>query len=114
MAAQNFMLAAFASGFATCPIGLARAWLNLAEVKAELGIPPEFVVVVSHCGRYAEHPDAPAATPQESSRCEPFYGMWRTAAPRSSSCLSIWSARLASWSVMPTVHVRMGNFPSET
>lgn len=60
MAAQNFMLAAFASGFATCPIGLARAWFNLAEVKAELGIPPEFVVVVPIVVGYAEeHPDAP-------------------------------------------------------
>jgi len=60
MAAQNFMLAAFASGLGTCPIGLARAWFNLPEVKAELGIPPEFVAVVPLIvGHADEHPDAP-------------------------------------------------------
>jgi nitroreductase len=50
LAAQNLMLAAHASGLGTCPIGLARPWLNLPETKAELGIPadctPVFPVVV--------------------------------------------------------------------
>ncbi|MDR3402056.1 MAG: nitroreductase [Chthoniobacter sp.] len=50
LAAQNLMLAAHASGLGTCPIGLARPWLNLPETKSELGIPaddqPVFPVIV--------------------------------------------------------------------
>jgi len=50
LAAQNLMLAAFANGFATCPIGFARPWLSLAETKREIGIAqeltPVFAVVV--------------------------------------------------------------------
>lgn len=42
LAAQNLMLAAHASGLGTCPIGLARPWLNLPETKRELGIPAEY------------------------------------------------------------------------
>ena len=38
-------LAAHAEGLGTCPIGFARAWLNLPETKAELGIDPRFVPV---------------------------------------------------------------------
>ena len=43
LAAQNLMLAAFASGLGTCPIGFARPWLCLPEVKRELGIPDDLV-----------------------------------------------------------------------
>lgn len=39
LAGQNLMLAACEMGLGTCPIGLARPWLNLPEVKKELGIP---------------------------------------------------------------------------
>ncbi|MGB9650993.1 MAG: nitroreductase [Candidatus Cybelea sp.] len=50
LAAQNLMLAAFANGLGTCPIGLARPWLSLAAIKSELGIPqgwrPVFPIVV--------------------------------------------------------------------
>ncbi|MGC1758620.1 MAG: nitroreductase family protein [Candidatus Cybelea sp.] len=42
LAAQNLMLAAFADGLGTCPIGLARPWLSLAAIKSELGIPQEW------------------------------------------------------------------------
>ena len=42
LAAQNFMLAAHAQGLGTCWIGFSEAWLNTAEAKAKLGIPPGF------------------------------------------------------------------------
>jgi nitroreductase len=45
LAAQNLMLAAYASELGTCPIGLSRAWLALAQTKHDLGIPEEFVPV---------------------------------------------------------------------
>jgi nitroreductase len=52
LAAANLMLAAHAKGLGTCPIGFARLWLNLPEVKSELGIPanysPVFPVVVGY------------------------------------------------------------------
>ncbi len=50
LAAENLMLAAFAEGLGTCPIGFARPWLALDETRRELGIPqewtPVFAVVV--------------------------------------------------------------------
>jgi len=52
LAAENLMLAAHALGLGTCPIGLARPWLNLPETKQELGIPeqyaPVFPVIVGY------------------------------------------------------------------
>lgn len=45
LAAQNLMLAACELGLGTCPIGFARPWLNLPEVKREIGIPAEYTVV---------------------------------------------------------------------
>lgn len=52
LAAQNLMLMAHASGLGTCPIGLARSWLNKDSVKEELGIPanyvPVFPMIVGH------------------------------------------------------------------
>jgi nitroreductase len=45
MAAQNLMLAACGMGLGTCCIGFARPWLNLPEIKAELGIPGSHVPV---------------------------------------------------------------------
>lgn len=45
LAAQNLMLAAHASGLGSCPIGFARPWLNLPEVKQELAIPEEYSAV---------------------------------------------------------------------
>jgi nitroreductase len=60
LAAENLMLAAFASGLGTCPIGLARPWLSLSAIKQELGIPqnwtPIFPIVV---GVPDERPEAP-------------------------------------------------------
>lgn len=45
LAAQNLILRAYDMGLGTCPIGLARPWLNLPEVKAEIGIPAGLSVV---------------------------------------------------------------------
>jgi len=52
LAGESLMLAAHARGLGTCWIGLARPWLNLPAVKAELGIPAGLVpvapIVVGH------------------------------------------------------------------
>lgn len=45
LAAENLMLAAYAKGFGTCPIGFAVSALNTAEWKAELKIPAEMKVI---------------------------------------------------------------------
>jgi nitroreductase len=45
LAAQNLMLAAYGLGLGTCPIGLARPWLDLPAVKAELGIPADYAAI---------------------------------------------------------------------
>jgi nitroreductase len=54
LAAHNIMLAACAQSLGTCWIGLARQWLNQAEIKAELGIPASMVpvapIIVGHPG----------------------------------------------------------------
>ena len=64
LAAQTFMLAAYGAGYATCPIGFSRPWLQLAETKREVGIPqdlvPVFPVVV---GVAAEHPPSHGRNP---------------------------------------------------
>jgi nitroreductase len=45
LAAENFMLAARAHELGSCWIGLARPWLNLPSIKAELKIPERYQVV---------------------------------------------------------------------
>lgn len=42
LAAQNLMLAAWAMGLGTCPVGLARPLFELERVKVELKIPPSW------------------------------------------------------------------------
>lgn len=60
LAAQNLMLAAYAFGLATCPIGFSRPWLRLPETKAELGIAanfvPAFPLVLGHPAAIAKGP----------------------------------------------------------
>jgi nitroreductase len=46
LAAQNLMLAAYALGLGTCPIGLAVPALNDSAIKKELNIPSEVTAVV--------------------------------------------------------------------
>lgn len=66
LAAQNLLLAARARGFGTCWIGLARPWLNLPDVKAELGLPASHEVVAPIVlGHPRKWPDAHERTPPE-------------------------------------------------
>lgn len=61
LASQNLMLAAYGMGLATCPIGFARPWLNLPEVKRELGIPADYDPVMPIIvGFSREEPSSPA------------------------------------------------------
>ncbi|MGZ6954879.1 MAG: nitroreductase family protein [Acidimicrobiia bacterium] len=52
LAAENLLLAAYAAGLGTCPIGLARPLMDRAAVKDELGVPASLVaalpVIVGH------------------------------------------------------------------
>ncbi len=56
LAAQNLMLAAYASGLGTCVIGFAASTLNAPEWKKDLGIPEEYVayapIIVGKPGGY--------------------------------------------------------------
>jgi nitroreductase len=70
LAAQNFMLAAHGSGLGTCPVGFARTWFNLPEVKAELGIPAHYEAVLPIV---IGHPAQPAPA---VSRLEPEIVCW--------------------------------------
>lgn len=45
LAAQNLMLAAYGLGLGSCPIGFARPWLDLPDVKRELGVPAGYTAV---------------------------------------------------------------------
>jgi nitroreductase len=45
LAAENLMLAARDQGIGSCWVGFARPWLNLPEIKHELGLPERFHVV---------------------------------------------------------------------
>lgn len=71
LAAENLMLSAYARGLGTCPIGFSREWLNLPEIKAELGIPaqaaPAFAVVVGE----------PKSQPAPHGRNAPLIYTWR-------------------------------------
>jgi nitroreductase len=73
LAAQNLMLAAHAMGLATCPIGLARPWLNSPEVKQELGIPTQLTPVFPLIVGYA------ASRPPVVSRNPPEIVVWNGA-----------------------------------
>lgn len=70
LAAQNFMLAAYSAGLATCPIGFARHWLTLPETKRRIGIPEDvvavFPVILGH----------PNETPARRGRRAPVI-LWR-------------------------------------
>lgn len=66
LAAENLMLAACAMGLGTCVVGTALPVLNVASVKAELGIPDKFSaiapIIVGH----------PSGETAPTSRKEPF------------------------------------------
>jgi nitroreductase len=73
LAAENLMLAAHGMGLGTCPIGFARPWLNLPEIKRELGIPGGQSVVLPVVVGF------PADTPAPVPRDEPEIVCWHRA-----------------------------------
>lgn len=75
LAAQNLMLAAHAMGLATCPIGMARSWMNLPKVKMELGIPAPLSPVFPLIAGYA------ATQPEAVPRNAPEIVVWDDAVP---------------------------------
>lgn len=66
LAAENLMLAAYATGLGTCWIGFAQGFLNTPEGKQALGVPAEWVpvapIIVGH----------PKAAPPPVPRKEPI------------------------------------------
>jgi nitroreductase len=64
LAGENLMLAAFAIGLGTCPIGLAHPLMNQPTTKEELGVPASMVaalpIVVGHP---AGQPHTPTRNP---------------------------------------------------
>lgn len=70
LAAQNLMLAAHGLGLGSCPVGFARPWFDLPEVKAELGVPPHYAAVLPVVVGHPAQP--PAAVP----RHEPETACW--------------------------------------
>lgn len=65
LAAQNLMLAAHGLGLGTCPIGFARPWLNLPEIKAELGVPSSYSCIMPLVVGWPA--EIPAAPPREEA-----------------------------------------------
>lgn len=72
LAAQNFMLAAHATGIGTCPIGFARPWLSLPETKRELSIPNELIPVFPMIIGF------PDELPEPPPRNDPQIVAWET------------------------------------
>jgi nitroreductase len=65
LAAQNLMLAAYALGLGTCPIGFARPWLNTTAGKQALAIPAAYEAIMPIAIGYPQgeieiHPRKPA------------------------------------------------------
>jgi nitroreductase len=66
LAAENLLLAARDEEIGTCWIGLARPWLNLDEIKKELGLPRDCHVVAPIVLGYAKTwPETPGRNPAE-------------------------------------------------
>lgn len=70
LAAENLMLAAYGFGLGTCPIGFARAWLDLPETKREFGVVESYRAVFPVVVGY------PAETPAGVERREPDVVSW--------------------------------------
>lgn len=71
LAAENLMLAAHGLGLGTCPIGYARPWLNLVEIKRELGVPEQYTAVFPLVVGY------PAGPTEPTPRDEPNLVSWK-------------------------------------
>jgi nitroreductase len=65
LAAENLMLAAYAMGLGTCPIGFAQSWLDDAEVKRELRVPGDLTAILPIIVGY------PTKAPPKISRHKP-------------------------------------------
>lgn len=65
LAAENLMLAARSLGIGTCWVGFSRPWLNLPEIKSELGIAEKYHVVAPIVMGY------PKAWPESHGRNAP-------------------------------------------
>lgn len=70
-AAQNFMLTAHARGLGTCPIGFSQPWLDLAEIKSELGIPIHYTAVLPIILGY------PVTDTEPAGRRPAEFAVWR-------------------------------------
>ncbi len=70
LAAQNLMLAAHDMGLGTCPVGFARPWLDLPEVKRELGVPAGYLAVMPLVVGF------PVSQPRPTPRLEPEIVCW--------------------------------------
>ena len=70
LAAENLLLAAHGLGLGSCPIGFARSWFNRPDVKAELGIPAHYEVVLPVV---LGHPSRPTPAPPKN---EPEIVCW--------------------------------------
>ncbi len=70
LAAENLLLAAHGMGLGACPIGFVRSWLDLPEIKRELGFPTAYTpvapIVVGH----------PAGETPRVPRIEPEVVVW--------------------------------------
>ncbi len=70
LAAENLMLAAHGFGLGTCPVGFVRPWLNLSDVKDELGIPQNYEAVMPIVVGF------PADAPVAGFRLPPQIAAW--------------------------------------
>ena len=71
LAAENLMLAAYGLGLGTCPIGYARPWFDLPEVKRELDVPDHYTAVFPVVVGY------PASFTTAPPRDEPNVVSWK-------------------------------------
>lgn len=71
LAAENLMLAAHAMGLGSCVIGLSVSALNTPEIKAELGIPAECIVIAPIIL------GIPSGEPPRSTRKAPEIVYWK-------------------------------------
>ena len=71
LAAENFMLAAYAKGLGTCPIGLALLALNSPDWKEELNIPADAMAIAPIIVGW------PAVKPLPTDRNQPTVFSWK-------------------------------------
>lgn len=70
LAAENLMLAAHGMGLGSCPVGFVRPWLDLEDIKYELGIPVNYTAVMPIVIGW------PASAPAPTPRNDPEIVCW--------------------------------------